>query len=106
MATTLPSSTARSSDDHSYCEIFVSFGTALAVGLAVGSIVIEPWQRASARECQPRFELCSQTDKMWLPDDSERHSSGDTGNLSRTITASTSTSPTLTPSSTVIVQTK
>lgn len=94
MATTLPQSTLHSSDNHLSSRIFIGVGV-VAGGIALGGVLVEGGHYVGERDCQPRVELCAPTDKLWLPDGSEKDPSSPLGKL-RAVTIATSTS-TITP---------
>jgi hypothetical protein len=99
MATTLPVSTLRSSDNHLSSRIFI--GGLVAGGIALGGILAEGGHYAGERDCQPRVEWCNQADRLWLPDEpAQKDPSNPIGKL-RTSTIATSTS-TLTPTNAVV----
>ncbi len=90
MQTTLPQSTLQSSDNYLTSRIFIGAGV-IAGGMAIGGVLVEGGHYVGERDCQPRVELCAPTDKLWLPDGSEKDPSSPLGNL-RAVTIATSTS--------------
>jgi hypothetical protein len=89
-------STIASSSGHSGEHVpWIFFGAGLvAGGIAVGGIVTDPWH--ARRDCQPRYEFCGDTDKMWLPDEpGNKDPSNPPRNLKPLTITSSSTSTTV-----------
>jgi hypothetical protein len=103
MATTLPGSTLRSSDNHLPSRILIGVGVIVG-GIALGGILAEGGHYVGERDCQPRVEWCNQADKLRPPDEPAQKDPSDPIGKLRTSTIATSTS-TLTPTNAVVVAT-
>jgi len=100
---TSPSSTLPSSSDNNLASrIFVGGVAGIGV-ITIGGILAEGRHYGSEQNC--RVELCSRPDPTWLPHGQDKEPSNPVNKLPRTVVTSSSTA-TLTPSNSVLFQTK